>query len=85
MEDQGFAAALTRLTKMGKVDFSRVLVLRTGSDYCRQAPGADANDSLHAHYPGYLPALEAAYRVGSTVVHQITGHWKQYEETAPSP
>jgi purine nucleoside permease len=85
MEDQGFAAALSRLGKMGKVDFSRVLVLRTGSDFCRQAPGADANASLHAAYPGYGAALEAAYRVGSRVVHQLAGHWDQYRDTTPSP
>ena len=36
MEDSGFTEALTRLDKMHRVDFARVMVLRTGSnDVCR--------------------------------------------------
>jgi len=68
---------------MGRVDFSRVLVLRTGSDFCRQPPGADVNRSLHASYPGYRAALEAAYRVGSPVVHELAGRWEKYRDAAP--
>jgi purine nucleoside permease len=47
MEDQGIAAALARLAKMGRVDFQRVLFLRTASNYCMQAPRQDVNKSLH--------------------------------------
>jgi purine nucleoside permease len=85
MEDQGIATALTRLTKMGKVDFQRVLFLRTASNYCMQAPAQDVSKSLHAEYAGYLPSLEAAYRVGSRVSHEIAGHWDGYRDTPPSP
>jgi purine nucleoside permease len=85
MEDQGFAAALTRLGKMGKVDFQRVLFLRTASNYCMQPPSVDVNKSLHAEYAGYLPSLEAAYRVGSAVVHELSKHWDQYRDASPSP
>jgi len=84
MEDQGIAAALSRLSKMGKLDFQRVLFLRTGSNYCMQAPSQDVNKSLHAEYAGYLPSLEAAYRVGSTVTHELAAHWDKYRETPPS-
>ena len=84
MEDQGFAAALTRLAKMGRVDFSRVLFLRTGSNYCMQAPRQDVNKSLHAEYAGFVPSLEAAYRVGSRVTHELAAHWDRYADTPPS-
>ncbi len=85
MEDQGFAAALLRLSRMGKVDFQRVLFLRTASNYCMQPPGMDVNRSLHNEYAGYLPSLEAAYRVGSTVVRELTGNWGKYRDRIPSP
>jgi purine nucleoside permease len=84
MEDQGIAAALTRLSKMGRVDFQRVLFLRTASNYCMQAPSQDVSKSLHAEYAGFLPSLEAAYRVGSQVTHELAAHWQQYGDTPPS-
>jgi purine nucleoside permease len=84
MEDQGIAAALQRLSKMGRVDFQRVMFLRTGSNYCMQAPNQDVNKSLHAEYAGYLPSLEAAYRVGSRVTHELAAHWDRYRDTPPS-
>jgi purine nucleoside permease len=83
MEDQGFATALTKLSKMGKVDFQRVLVLRTGSDYCTPAPGRLAKDGINADYPGFVPALQSAYRVGSQVSHEIAAHWDQYRDKIP--
>jgi purine nucleoside permease len=40
---------------MGRVDFQRVLFLRTASNYCMQPPGQDVNKSLHEEYDGYFP------------------------------
>jgi purine nucleoside permease len=85
MEDQGIAAALSRLSKMGRVDFQRVLFLRTASNYCMQAPKQDVNKSLHSEYAGYIPALEAAYRVGSRVTHELAAHWGEYRDKSPGP
>ena len=85
MEDQGFATAMQRLAKMGRVDFGRILFLRTGSNYCMPPPGMDVNKSLHGEYAGYLPSLEAAYRVGSRVVHEISANWAAYREAPPRP
>jgi purine nucleoside permease len=83
MEDQGIAAALSRLAKMGRVDFQRVLFLRTASNYCMQAPRQDVNKSLHSEYAGYLPSLEAAYRVGSRVTHELAAHGDAWRGTTP--
>jgi purine nucleoside permease len=83
MEDQGIAAALERLSGMGRVDFRRVLFLRTGSNFCMQSPAQDVNRSLQSEYAGYLPALEAAYRVGSRVTHELAGHWDSYRDRTP--
>jgi purine nucleoside permease len=84
MEDQGIAAALERLSGMGRVDFKRVLFLRTGSNFCMQSPAQEVNKSLQSEYAGYLPALEAAYRVGSRVTHELAGHWESYRDRAPA-
>ena len=77
MEDQGISSALTRLSKMGRVDFQRVLFLRTGSNYCMQSREQDVNQSLHEEYAGMIPSLEAASRVGSAVVLDILGNWDE--------
>jgi len=84
MEDQGIAAALSRLSKMGRVDFQRVLFLRTASNYCMQAPNQDVSKSLHSEYAGFIPSLEAAYRVGSQVTHELAAHWQVYGDTPPT-
>jgi purine nucleoside permease len=76
MEDQGILTALSSLTKMGRVDMQRVLVLRTGSNYCMPAPQQGVVNSLQAEYAGWLPSIESAYRVGSVVVHDILKNWE---------
>jgi purine nucleoside permease len=85
MEDHGLAAALTRLGTMGRVDFQRVLFLRTGSNFTMPPTGQSAADSMVAEYAGGVPALEAAYRVGSPVVHALVQDWSRYEATPPAP
>jgi purine nucleoside permease len=88
MEDSGTLQALTWLARAGRVDVARALVLRTSSNFDMQWPGASAaqslsGESLDRGYSAYVPSLEAAYRVGSRVVHEITGGWAVYEKTPP--
>jgi purine nucleoside permease len=83
MEDHGLAAALTRLGTMGKVDSQRVLVLRTGSNFSQPPAGQSAAESMVAEYAGMLPALEAAHRVGSTVVRALVRDWARVEQATP--
>jgi purine nucleoside permease len=83
MEDSGIAEALTRLDRMHRADFRRFLDLRTASNYSEQAPGHSAAESITAPYIGGIPALEAAYRVGSPVVHEILAHWDHYKDHLP--
>lgn len=83
MEDHGLANALTRLDAIGKVRFDRVLVLRTGSNFSRPPAGQPAHASMVAEYQGMLPALEAAHRVGSTVVAALLANWAACETTPP--
>jgi purine nucleoside permease len=88
MEDSGTLQALTWLGRAGKVDVNRVLVLRTASNFDMQWPNATAAESLNGEkigiYSAYLPALEAAHRVGSKVVHAWIDGWKKYENAIPT-
>ncbi|MBE2215670.1 MAG: purine nucleoside permease [Opitutaceae bacterium] len=88
MEDTGTFGSLLWLERAGKVDAKRVLVLRTASNFDMQWPGATAAESLAGEklggYSAYLPALEAAHRVGSRVVHELLRDWPRYERDIPS-
>ncbi len=88
MEDTGTLCSLTNLTRAGRVDVRRLLVLRTASNYDMQWPGATAAESLNGEklgiYTAYLPSLEAAYAVGSRVLHALLDGWARYEAEIPS-
>lgn len=83
MEDSGIAEALTRLDRMHRADFQRLLVLRTASNFSMQAPRQTAADSINAPYVGGIPALEAAWRVGSPVLHALIADWSHYKDQIP--
>jgi purine nucleoside permease len=84
MEDTGTLQSLQFLANAGKVDWHRILVLRTVSNFDRQPRGMTAAESLATQrigkYSGYLPSLEAAYTVGHTVVNELLTHWPKYEQ-----
>jgi purine nucleoside permease len=88
MEDTGTLQSLVFLGHAGRIDINRVLVLRAVSNYDRQPEGLSAAESLAKQrigaYAAYLPALEAAYRVGHTVVNELLNNWARYEGTIPS-
>ena len=87
MEDTGTLQSLTFLARAGRVDRNRVMVLRTASDFDQQRPGQTAAESLAQNkigkYTGYLPALEAAWRVGNTVVAELVKNWAKYAGETP--
>jgi purine nucleoside permease len=83
MEDTGTLQSLEFLANAGKVDWHRILVLRTVSNFDRQPRGMTAAESLAMQrigkYGAYLPSLEAAYTVGHTVVNELLSHWAKYD------
>lgn len=87
MEDTGTLRSLHSLADAGRVDWNRVLILRTVSNYDRQPRGMSAADSLARQrvgaYSAYLPSLEAAYTVGHRVVQELLAHWSQYAAALP--
>ena len=83
MEDNATALALRRLSLARRVDFNRVLFLRTASNFCMQAPGQSASASATAGYVGTAASLEAAYRVGSPVLHELVRNWSKWQNKIP--
>jgi purine nucleoside permease len=88
-EDAGVCLALQRLERMGKVDFSRLLVLRCACNYVTPPPGMTPADGLFSHTVSesggiaYLPALESCYRVGSVVSAALLRDWAKYQDQEP--
>jgi purine nucleoside permease len=87
MEDSGTLQALTFLSRAGRADLRRVLVLRTVSNYDREPPGTTAAESLRemasGNYSAYMPSLEAAQVVGDKVVRDIVDHWVERQAAIP--
>ena len=85
MEDSSIAEAMARLERMGLVNAGRLMVLRAASNYTLAHPGQTTFESAMSPHPGDgLPAYEAAYRVGSKVVHELASGWTRYADQTPS-
>lgn len=84
-EDNATYEALQRGAKMGRVDLSRVLVLRAGSDFDRPPPGTTAVHNLlnYTEQGGFDIAVENLYRTGLPVVKAISGQWKRWQRGVP--
>lgn len=86
MEDSGVAGALDGLTRAGRADARRLLVLRTASNYSMPPKGVGAAEGLVGESKGLSAlqaSLDAAFLVGGRVVDEITGHWDRYADRVP--
>ncbi len=88
-EDAGYAQALTFLAQANTIDFNRVLVLRSASDFSVPYPGQTAaqllaGDSSGTGYSAFLESLQDVYLTGSAVVNEIVDNWPTYRDQVPS-
>lgn len=86
MEETGTLQSLTYLTRIGRADKDRVLVLRGASNYTMPPPGVDAATNLlreNQGYAGMTAALEGLYQAGSVVVDELLAHWPRYRAAPP--
>jgi purine nucleoside permease len=75
-EDNATGEALMRAAMFGLVDFSRVIVMRTASDFDRPYPGESAEFNLFYSTQGaFLPAIANLYLAGIEVVSGILSGW----------
>lgn len=76
-EDNATLEALLRSSARNLTDFSRIIVMRTASDFDRPYPGSNATfNLLYANQGGFEPALENIYRAGIYVVEGILSGWQ---------
>lgn len=83
MEQAAYVGTLQRMAAKGFVDFNRVLMLRSASNYCLPPAGQDFLKTIGDESLGTAPAFEAAYRAGSVVVHELLQNWPRYETQIP--
>ena len=88
MEDTGSYQSMIYLDNADKVDKSRFMVVRTGSNYSMPPPDLTPIENLRLEsgdngYAGMQSALESAYIVGSKVVDTIVANWSKYKTTMP--
>ena len=83
MEHQNFMATLIQMSGKGFLDRDRILMLRTGSNYCMPPPGQGVETTIGDESLGTNTSLEAAYRTGSVVAHELLKNWPKYEDKTP--
>jgi len=88
MNDSGTMIALHALTRAGRADWNRAVILRTGSNFDMQAPDEtaeqSANREVRGGYTAFEPSLESAYMVGSRVVRALIAGWPRFKGQIPS-
>lgn len=75
-EDNATLEALLRGAAVGKVDFSRVIAMRAGSNFERPYPGQAATDNLfYAQQGGLEPATQNLYLAGREIIAGVLEGW----------
>lgn len=76
-EDNGTLEALLRSTANNLTDFSRIIVMRTCSDFDRPPPGiSDIDNLFYVEQGGFTPAVANIYLAGVKVVEGIVDGWE---------
>lgn len=76
-EDNATLEAIMRAAAMNLTDLSRVIVMRTASDFDRPPPGiSEIQNLLYANQGGFPPAILNIYLAGVKVVMGILDGWE---------
>ena len=71
---------MIRAALLGLVDFARIVLMRTGSDFDRPPPGVDPIFHLtKAPQGGFLPAIQNILLAGRPFVDDVVKNWHTYE------
>ncbi|KAJ6582033.1 purine nucleoside permease [Mycena capillaripes] len=84
-EDNAILSALLRGALFDLVDFSRIIVMRSASDFDRPPVGRSAADNLFAPTVGFPPALLNLRIAGVKVVQGIVDGWEATFERGIEP
>ena len=84
MEDNATLTSLQRGAEAGLLQFDRIALLRTASNFDREPNGMTAAELLSAKSGGFGPATTNAYRVGSKFVDAVIEGWAEWEKGVPA-
>ncbi|GAB1581450.1 purine-nucleoside phosphorylase [Phyllobacterium phragmitis] len=84
MEDNATLTALRRGADAGLLDFDRIALLRTASNFDREGTDQTPVESLTAKSGGFGPSTTNAYRVASTVAKAIISDWDKWAGGVPA-
>lgn len=84
MEDNATLTALKRGGDAGLLQFHRIAVLRTASNFDREPEGKTAAESLSAKSGGFMPSTVNAYRVGSKLADAVISDWAVWQKGVPA-
>lgn len=77
-EDNASLGAMTRAAKAKLIDFSRIIVMRTASDFDRPPAGVSPlQNMLYEDQGGFEPALQNIYLAGVKIVTGILDGWDE--------
>ncbi|TGO60966.1 hypothetical protein BCON_0031g00440 [Botryotinia convoluta] len=75
-EDNATLSALLRAALFKIVDFSRIIIMRTASDFDRPYPGASVEfNLLYSNQGAFEPAVENIYLAGTEVIKGLLDGW----------
>ncbi|KAF3901865.1 hypothetical protein AA313_de0210245 [Arthrobotrys entomopaga] len=77
-EDSGWIAGLFRAYVVGRVDYTRTIVMRSITNYDRPPPGVSDYDNLFSTQQSegsYAIGLQNLYLAGKEVIEDIINHW----------
>ena len=85
-EDNATLEVLRRGQAAGKVDFSRILILRSASDVDRPHPGQSNSDVLlnYASQGGFEPSTANLLLTTQPVIREISDNWKRWKKGLPA-
>ncbi|KAG5636631.1 hypothetical protein H0H81_007372 [Sphagnurus paluster] len=84
-EDNATLEALLRGDLAERADFSRVIVMRTASDFDREFPGQTAAENLFGSPGGLIPSILNIRLAGLKVVQGIIEGWEEIFEHGVEP
>ena len=75
-EDNATLESLLRGALADKVDFSRIIIMRTASDFDRAPPDeSEVYHLLYANQEGFEPSIENIYLAGIEIVNDVLMYW----------
>ena len=84
-EDNGTLAALLQGAVQNQIDFSRIILMRTASNFDQPPAGELPEIPLHSGHGGFQLAIENIHRAGLEIVKGILEEWDDRFERGVAP